>query len=104
MSMCFATVASKEVLPEFRLLKKSIELFCPGAPLVVSWHGEVTEDLTPVLKRWLVNEGGFELKRVGADKARVIRHFLLPHEIGGKLWQEFDQVMYVDCDVLFLGD
>ena len=89
----FCTGASKKILVELNLLVKSINLFIgTHYPLYVLWHGEKVDGMPPALYSYA--DVPFDLKKVGADKAFIIEKALCYN----------DKVLYVDCDVMFLGD
>ena len=87
------TTASKNVFPEWALLCRSIRFFVSDTvPIYVLWHGEAVENMPPAI--YVLDNAPFDLKVVGGDKSRIIATALKHHK----------RVLYVDCDVIFLGE
>lgn len=92
MGIAFCIVASKNVLPELKLLCQSIKAFVrPVPPLYVLWRGEQAEDMPLAIYHYVSDS--FDLKKVGGDKSQIITIALSEHP----------KALYLDCDVLFLG-
>ena len=89
---CFATVASREVWPELKLLVRSLRLFAGKFPVYIAHYGPI-EPIWDDNLFFFSRLGQFNLKTVGDDKVFILKRAL----------QDFNQVHYVDVDVMMLG-
>ena len=90
---CFCTVATANVLPELRLLIKSIRLFVGNFPILIVCDEAVSNDNHGENVSTLTHINQFNLKTVGGQKSYIIKRAL----------EIYKRVLYVDCDVFFLG-
>ena len=95
MAFAIATVASENVLPELRLMLRSVRLFIGNIPVVVLSDDEVKKALSYESNVTCLPElQGFNLKKVGFNKTNALRAAI----------KRYKAALFCDADIMFVGN